>query len=122
MGWSRTRGFKQLGWTSLPQQIILNSVQLLFKVLHDGAPTELRGAVSSQDDKGIWQMNSYTREGLQGMLIVTRRGWQTRVTRYYNILPDRLRNFVWGKNQSRSKTWKSLFIRHYNRLICSEYP
>ena len=83
--WSRTAGYQELNWLTVPQTAIEFSLRLFFRILRTEKPERI---FKSLHDGG--SLLRFTDLQLQRMTKLAKKSWKTRVLRYAEIIPESL--------------------------------
>ena len=85
--WSRTEGYRELNWLTIPQTSVEFSLRMFFKVLWNKKPERI---FSSLYDDESMSVRKLTEEQIAKLRNLSRKSWCTRVLRYADILPESL--------------------------------
>ena len=85
--WSRTQGFEELDWLTIPQIAVESSLKMFFQVLWNKKPEKLLENILCEETK---ELVRYTEDELAKIPKVSRKSWRIRVMRYSTILPQYL--------------------------------
>ena len=68
--WSRSQGYEELNWLTIPQTAILNSMKMYFKVLKKKEPKHLFQSIYDYNQQ---KMKYLSLEELEGMTKISRK-------------------------------------------------
>ena len=88
LGWSRTEGFRTLGWLTVPQMAVEASVRTMFKILRMKKPKTLYEELTEETNNNEDKVRDLDDANLKKLLKLSRRSWKVRCIRYYRILPE----------------------------------
>ena len=83
--WSKTEGYQQLNWLTVPQTAVEFSLRLFCKVLWTRQPEKVYKSIFDLENGTIRKI---TDESVEGMTKLCRKSWKIRVLRYSSILPE----------------------------------
>ena len=83
--WSKTEGYRQLNWLSVPQTAVEFSLRLFFKVLWTGRPEKIYNSIYDSENESVKQIDE---DSIEAMTKLCRKSWKIRVIRYSSILPN----------------------------------
>ena len=83
--WSRTEGYNQLNWLTIPQAAVEASLRTFFRIISLKKPEKLYHSLYDEEKDSVKQLSS---EDLEKMTRLSRRSWRTRVLRYALLIPD----------------------------------
>ena len=84
-GWSRTEGYRSLGWLTLSQTAIEMSLRLFFKILWNKKPVKIYSSIFNEEQGQLFQLSKLQLESLTKL---SRKSWRIRVLRYSSLLPE----------------------------------
>ena len=87
--WSKTAGYRELGWLTMPQTAVEFSLRMLFNVLWKKKPLKLLNAVMNEDGS----IKSFSERELNSMTKLCRKSWRIRVTRYAKLVDPEFFHF-----------------------------
>ena len=101
IGWSRTEGFRKLGWLTVPQMAIEMSIRTMIKILKNKKPKNIyRELVEVRDHEE--QVKILEEREIDRKTKLSRRSWKIRCLRYYKVLPSYLKT-----GDPMKKEWKT---------------
>ena len=85
--WSRTEGYFQLDWLTVPQMAIESSMRMFFRVIWNRKPLKLFKDIFDGELDRIIQLTDHQ---LEQMTKLCRKSWRIRVLSYSKIIPQEL--------------------------------
>ena len=82
--WSKTEGFLELNWLTMPQIAVEASLRLFFRVLWKKKPEKLLGSIYCREKEEIVHLSP---RDIEKMTKLNRKSWRTRVLRYNQKIP-----------------------------------
>ena len=109
IGWSRSQGYKELNWLTIPQMAAEASLRLFFKTLWNKKPSKVLREIV---DDGSGEIKTLTDEGINSLTKISRRSWLIRCLRWFQVAPDVLRRIDPDTTQFRStlRSWVEIKI------------
>ena len=83
--WSRTEGYEELNWITIPQSAVEASLRLFFRVLKTQKPDKLYHSIFDVEKRKLKNLSSGE---LERMTKLSRKSWTMRVIRYSEIVPQ----------------------------------
>ena len=82
--WSRSAGYEELGWHTIPQVSVEFSIRLFLKILWNRHPTRIFKSIYDEEEDKVIEIDD---DSLSKMRKLTRRSWRIRVLRYAPYIP-----------------------------------
>ena len=82
--WSRTAGYRELNWLTIPQTAVEMSLRMFFKVLFNRKPEKIFRSLVDEDSEELYFISD---DDLSRMTKLCKRSWRTRVLRYAAVIP-----------------------------------
>ena len=83
--WSRSGGYEELQWLTIPQTAVEFSLRLFFKILSMKNPGELYKSIFDEDREVVRKLNH---NEVEKMTKLARKTWRVRVLRYAEVVPE----------------------------------
>ena len=83
--WSRTEGYSELNWITIPQLAVESSLRLFFKILWNKSPRKLYESIFDEPNNEVTVLSV---SDIEMMTKLSRKSWKIRVLRYSKVVPN----------------------------------
>ena len=104
--WSRTEGYAELNWLTIPQTSVESSLRLFLKVLWNKKPREIFLSIFDEDKEEVVKIPD---NEIENMRKLSRKSWRIRVLRYSKFLPESM--FLMDPNSQSLKTFLKMWVK-----------
>ena len=85
--WSRSGGYEELQWLTIPQTAVEFSLRLFFKILWTKKPGQLYESIYDEEKEEVRRLSQ---DEIVRMTKLARKTWRVRVLRYSEVVPEDL--------------------------------
>ena len=83
--WSRSKGFDELNWLSMPQIAVEASLKIFYKVLRNKKPENVYKSIFNEEEEKVRTIEV---DDLKKMTKLSKKSWTVRVLRFHEVMPS----------------------------------